>query len=80
MEWTEAAWREQGADGALTGLLTRWSLASPQPIMVLCGVRDLRDYRIHASSERAVITGGSACRVEGVRTNRKSVTSFPKIA
>ncbi len=31
--------------------------AFPQTV-VLCGVRDLRDYRIHASSERAVITGG----------------------
>jgi hypothetical protein len=28
--------------------------------VVLCGVRDLRDYRIHASSEAAPITGGSA--------------------
>ncbi|MBK1720155.1 ATP-binding protein [Thiocystis violacea] len=99
-EWTEAAWQEQGADGVLTGLLTHWSLASPQPIVllldevdaligdtlvallrqlragyaqrprafpqtvVLCGVRDLRDYRIHASSERAVITGGSAFNIK----------------
>jgi hypothetical protein len=28
--------------------------------VILCGVRDLRDYRIHASSEAAPITGGSA--------------------
>ncbi len=99
-EWTQAAWREQGADGVLTGLLTRWSLASPRPIallldevdaligdtliallrqlragyhqrpaafpqtVILCGVRDLRDYRIHASSERTVITGGSAFNIK----------------
>ena len=34
----------------------------PQSI-VLCGVRDVRDYRIHASSEKALITGGSAFNV-----------------
>ena len=34
----------------------------PQSI-VLCGVRDVRDYRIHASSEKAPITGGSAFNV-----------------
>ena len=34
----------------------------PQSI-VLCGVRDIRDYRIHASSEKAPITGGSAFNV-----------------
>ena len=32
--------------------------------VVLCGVRDLRDYRIHASSEAAPITGGSAFNVK----------------
>ncbi|MCF7997052.1 MAG: ATP-binding protein [Chromatiaceae bacterium] len=32
--------------------------------VVLCGVRDLRDYRIHARSERAVITGGSAFNIK----------------
>ncbi|MBK1701531.1 ATP-binding protein [Thiococcus pfennigii] len=37
--------------------------AFPQTV-VLCGVRDLRDYRIHASSERAVITGGSAFNIK----------------
>ncbi len=31
----------------------------PQSV-VLCGVRDVRDYRIRASSEKQVITGGSA--------------------
>ena len=34
----------------------------PQSI-VLCGVRDVRDYRIHASSEKAPITGGSAFNI-----------------
>jgi len=35
----------------------------PQSI-VLCGVRDVRDYRIHASSEKHPITGGSAFNVK----------------
>ena len=37
--------------------------AFPQTV-VLCGVRDLRDYRIHASSEAAPITGGSAFNIK----------------
>ena len=32
--------------------------------VVLCGVRDIRDYRIQSSSERAVIAGGSAFNVK----------------
>ncbi|MEA1049412.1 ATP-binding protein [Lamprobacter modestohalophilus] len=32
--------------------------------IVLCGVRDLRDYRIHASSEDEPITGGSAFNIK----------------
>jgi hypothetical protein len=35
----------------------------PQTV-ILCGVRDLRDYRIHARSEAAVITGGSAFNIK----------------
>ena len=35
----------------------------PQSI-VLCGVRDVRDYRIHSSSEKAVIAGGSAFNIK----------------
>ena len=35
----------------------------PQSI-ILCGVRDVRDYRIHASSEKDPITGGSAFNVK----------------
>ncbi|MDS4021122.1 MAG: ATP-binding protein, partial [Candidatus Competibacter sp.] len=35
----------------------------PQTV-ILCGVRDLRDYRIHSSSEQAAITGGSAFNVK----------------
>jgi hypothetical protein len=35
----------------------------PQTV-ILCGVRDLQDYRIHASSEKAVITGGSAFNIK----------------
>lgn len=35
----------------------------PQSI-ILCGVRDVRDYRIHASSEKSPVTGGSAFNVK----------------
>ena len=35
----------------------------PQSV-VLCGVRDVRDYRIRAGSEREVITGGSAFNIK----------------
>ena len=35
----------------------------PQSV-VLCGVRDVRDYRIHSSSEKAVIAGGSAFNIK----------------
>jgi hypothetical protein len=35
----------------------------PQSI-ILCGVRDVRDYRIHSSSEKAIISGGSAFNVK----------------
>ena len=35
----------------------------PQTV-ILCGVRDLRDYRIHASAEQSVLTGGSAFNIK----------------
>ena len=35
----------------------------PQSI-ILCGVRDVRDYRIHSSAEREIIAGGSAFNVK----------------
>ena len=35
----------------------------PQTV-ILCGVRDLRDYRIHARSEASPITGGSAFNIK----------------
>jgi len=35
----------------------------PQSI-VLCGVRDVRDYRIHSDQEKAIITGGSAFNIK----------------
>ena len=35
----------------------------PQSV-VLCGVRDVRDYRIHSSNEKAIVTGGSAFNVK----------------
>ena len=35
----------------------------PQSV-ILCGVRDVRDYRIHSSSEKSIITGGTAFNVK----------------
>jgi hypothetical protein len=32
--------------------------------IVLCGVRDVRDYRIHSDRDKAVITGGSAFNIK----------------
>ena len=88
-----------GPDAALQTCLTRWCLASEQPLVlivdeidalvgdtllsvlrqlragydrrpasypqcvVLCGVRELRDYRIRASSEREPVAGGSAFNI-----------------
>jgi hypothetical protein len=37
--------------------------AFPQSV-ILCGVRDLQDYRIQASSEKGIITGGSAFNIK----------------
>lgn len=37
--------------------------AFPQSV-VLCGVRDVRDYRIHSSQTKEIITGGSAFNVK----------------
>lgn len=37
--------------------------AFPQSI-ILCGVRDVKDYRIHSTRENAIITGGSAFNVK----------------
>ena len=35
----------------------------PQSV-ILCGIRDVRDYRIHSGSEKAVVAGGSAFNVK----------------
>jgi hypothetical protein len=97
--WTEESWAARGANGALTGLLERWSRASDRPIVlmlaevdalvgdtlvsllrqiragyaqrpgsfpqtvVLCGLRDIKDYRIHTSGQE-IITGGSAFNIK----------------
>ena len=37
--------------------------AFPQSI-ILCGVRDVRDYRLHSATDKAVITGGSAFNIK----------------
>ena len=44
---------------------TRRPLSFPQSI-VLCGVRDVRDYRIHSSQNKEIITGGSAFNIKAV--------------
>ncbi len=42
----------------------------PQSI-ILCGVRDVRDYRMHSTQEKSIITGGSAFNIkaESLRLN-----------
>ena len=35
----------------------------PQSV-ILCGVRDVRDYRIHSGNDKAVVAGGSAFNVK----------------
>ncbi|MBF0204221.1 MAG: ATP-binding protein, partial [Desulfamplus sp.] len=37
----------------------------PQSI-ILCGVRDVRDYRIHSDRDKSIITGGSAFNIKAV--------------
>ena len=102
-EFLDGCWPDilatSGPDDALGEALTRWSMADPNPLVllideidsligdslisvlrqlragydqrpegfpqsvVLCGVRDVRDYRIRSSSENAVLAGGSAFNV-----------------
>ncbi len=52
----------------------------PQSI-ILCGVRDVRDYRIHSSREKAIITGGSAFNVkaESLRLGNFSQTNLVQL-
>ncbi len=45
------------------GYTKRTSGLFPQSI-ILCGVRDVRDYRIHSSKEKSIITGGSAFNIK----------------
>ena len=42
---------------------TRRPTFFPQAI-ILCGIRDVRDYRIHSSREKEIITGGSAFNIK----------------
>ena len=41
----------------------------PQSV-ILCGVRDVRDYRIRSSTENAIITGGSAFNIKAESLRR----------
>ncbi len=90
----------RGPDSALGDILEIWSMAGPEPLVllideidalvgdvlvsalrqlragyvhrpaafpqsvVLCGIRDVRDYRMHAHAEREVIAGGSAFNIK----------------
>ena len=102
-QFVRETWRDSlelaGPHGALKWVLTEWSMASPQPLVllvdeidslvgdtlisvlrqlrsgydrrpasypqsvVLCGVRDVRDYRIHSGSTGEPVTGGSAFNI-----------------
>ncbi len=42
---------------------TQRPLYFPQSV-ILCGVRDIRDYRIHSSRQKEIITGGSAFNIK----------------
>jgi hypothetical protein len=46
----------------------------PQSI-ILCGVRDVRDYRIHSDKEKSVITGGSAFNIKSESLRMGDFTS-----
>ncbi len=46
--------------------------------IVLCGVRDVRDYRIHSAEERSVVTGGSAFNIKA-ESIRFEDFSFPEV-
>jgi hypothetical protein len=46
----------------------------PQSI-ILCGVRDVRDYRIHSDKEKSVITGGSAFNIKSESLRLGNFTS-----
>jgi len=52
----------------------------PQNI-VLCGVRDVRDYRIHSDKDKAIITGGSAFNIkaESLRLGNFSLSDIQQL-
>ena len=92
--------RETGPDGVLRELLSRWSAAATQPLVlfideidslvgdtlisvlrqfragydqrpaffpqsvILCGVRDVRDYRIRSDTTKEIVAGGSAFNIK----------------
>ncbi len=47
----------------------------PQSI-ILCGVRDVRDYRIHSDTEKSIITGGSAFNIKAKSLRLGNFTSL----
>lgn len=108
-DWTEEAWAAKGINGALTGLLERWSQSCDRPIVLMldeadapvgdtlisllrqigagyaqrpagfpqtviqCGLRDIKDYRIHGSSQE-IIRGGSAFSIKAESLRLASFT------
>ena len=47
--------------------------AFPQSV-ILCGVRDIKDYRIHSSKEKEIITGGSCFNIKAKSLTIKNFT------
>jgi len=47
----------------------------PQSI-ILCGVRDVRDYRIHSDKDKSIITGGSAFNIKAKSLRLGNFTSL----
>ena len=102
-QFVRETWRDSlelaGPHGALEWVLTEWSMASPQPLVllvdeidalvgdslisvlrqlrsgydrrpasyphsvILCGVRDVREYRIRSASKNEYVMGGSAFNI-----------------
>lgn len=53
--------------------------AFPQTV-VLCGVRDVRDYRIHSAHSREIITGGSAFNIKAESIRLGNFTAADVVA
>ena len=52
----------------------RWSWRRPTLAVVLCGVRDVRDDRIHSGSANMTVAGGSAFNVKAASLHLEDFT------